>query len=442
MSYVEQLRATPLFAELPEAALELLCAQAEPVGLQPGELLIEEGSLGDALFVVLSGELDVTKRSGEGELPLARVGPGAIQGEMAAIEQRPRGASVRAVGEAQVLRVPREALLDVLGSGPEAALGILRTVLGRLRSTESLLRQREKLAALGTLSAGLAHELNNPAAALRRSAAALAGALAARDALPVPPRPVELPTGVRALSGLERADAVDALTDELGDDEQAAALVGAGWTPDALEPMLDGLDPAARRATLSWIASDALVHALIGEVQLAAGRIGEIVGAVKAYAYLDQAPVQRVDLNRGLQDTLLILAHRLKDGITLRRELAEDLPEIEAYGSELNQVWTNIIDNAIDAMSGRGELLVRTERMGTDEVRVTICDDGPGIPPPVQERIFEPFFTTKPPGVGTGLGLHISHNVIARHGGRLELESRPGSTCFRATLPVALPRKG
>jgi signal transduction histidine kinase len=253
---------------------------------------------------------------------------------------------------------------------------------------------------------------------------------------------VEPPTGVRALSGLERADAVDALTDELGDDEQAAALVGAGWTPDALEPMLDGLDPAARRATLSWIASDALVHALIGEVQLAAGRIGEIVGAVKAYAYLDQAPVQRVDLNRGLQDTLLILAHRLKDGITLRRELAEDLPEIEAYGSELNQVWTNIIDNAIDAMSGRGELLVRTERMGTDEVRVTICDDGPGIPPAVQERIFEPFFTTKPPGVGTGLGLHISHNVIARHGGRLELESRPGSTCFRATLPVALPRKG
>ncbi len=441
MSYIEQLRATPLFAELPEAALELLCAQAEPLALRPGETLIDEGSLGDALFVVLSGELDVTKRSGDGELPLARVGPGALQGEMAAIEERPRTASVRAVGDVEVLRVPREALLDVLGSGPEAALAILRTVLGRLRSTESLLRQREKLAALGTLSAGLAHELNNPAAAMRRSAAALSEALAVRDALPAPTHAVAPPPERPPLSALDRADAVDALTTDLGNAEQAAALVDAGWTLADLEPVLDGLDPSARRGTLGWIAADALVHALIGEVQLAAGRIGEIVGAVKAYAYLDQAPVQRADINRGLQDTLLILGHRLKEEVSLRRELATDLPEIEVYGSELNQVWTNIIDNALDAMGGKGELLVRTERVGVDEVRVTICDDGPGIPDRVVERIFEPFFTTKAPGVGTGLGLHISHNVIARHGGRLEVESEPGRTCFRATLPVILARR-
>jgi len=247
MSYIEQLRATPLFAELPEASLELLCAQAEPMTLQAGETLIEEGSSGDSLFVVLRGELDVTKRSGDGELPLARIGPGAIQGEMAAIEERPRTASVRAVGEAQVLRVPRGALIDVLGSGPEAALAILRTVLGRLRSTESLLRQREKLAALGTLSAGLAHELNNPAAAMRRSAAALPQALAARDALPTPRLPVGAPPERPPLDGLARADAVEAL----GDDAAAAALVDAGWTPDDLAPILEGLDPDAPFATVT-----------------------------------------------------------------------------------------------------------------------------------------------------------------------------------------------
>jgi len=437
MSYIEQLRATPLFAELPEASLELLCAQAEPMTLQAGETLIEEGSSGDSLFVVLRGELDVTKRSGDGELPLARIGPGAIQGEMAAIEERPRTASVRAVGEAEVLCVPRGALLDVLGSGPEAALAILRTVLGRLRSTESLLRQREKLAALGTLSAGLAHELNNPAAAMRRSAAALPAALAARDALPAPRRPVGSPPERPPLDGLARADAVEAL----GDDAAAAALVDAGWTPDDLAPILEGLDPDARRETQAWIAADASVRSLIAEIQLAAGRIGEIVSAVKAYAYLDQAPVQRVDVNRGLEDTLLILSHRLKEGVSVRRELAVDLPQVEAYGSELNQAWTNIIDNALDAMDGRGELLVRSESLGAGEVQITICDSGPGIPPQVQERIFEPFFTTKAPGVGTGLGLHISHNVIVRQGGRLELESRPGRTCFRAVLPVTLERR-
>jgi signal transduction histidine kinase len=441
MSYVEQLRATPLFAELPENALELLCARAEPMTLQPGQTLIEEGSVGDSLFVVLRGELDVTKRSGEGDLPLARVGPGAIQGEMAAIEERPRTATVRAVDGAEVLRVPREALLDVLGSGPDAALAILRTVLGRLRSTESLLRQREKLAALGTLSAGLAHELNNPAAAIRRSASSLADALAARDALPAPARPPGEPPAHAPLSALARADAIEDLAAATGDDERAAALVNAGWTLADLEPALAGLSGAERSGALAWIAADASVKSLISEIQMAGGRIGEIVSAVKAYAYLDQAPVQRVDLNRGLEDTLLILGHRLKEGVSVQRELADDLPEIEAYGSELNQVWTNLIDNALDAMAGKGELLVRTQALGPTEIRVSICDSGPGIPPEVQERIFEPFFTTKAPGVGTGLGLHISHNVIARQGGRLEVSSRPGRTCFEATLPLTLPNR-
>ncbi|HET7685619.1 MAG TPA: HAMP domain-containing sensor histidine kinase, partial [Candidatus Limnocylindria bacterium] len=184
--------------------------------------------------------------------------------------------------------------------------------------------------------------------------------------------------------------------------------------------------------------SVATASALLGEVAMAAERMSEIVRAVKGYAYLDQAPVQRVDLRAGLEDTLVILRHRLRD-VEVRRSFADDLPDIEGHGGELNQVWTNIIDNAIDAMDGRGTLDIGLEADG-NAVRVSICDDGPGIPPDLLPRLFEPFLTTKPQGVGTGLGLHIAHQVVARHGGRLEVTSHPGRTCFAVTLPGVQPR--
>jgi signal transduction histidine kinase len=173
---------------------------------------------------------------------------------------------------------------------------------------------------------------------------------------------------------------------------------------------------------------------------MAVGRISEIVGAVKGYAYLDQAPVQRIDVRAGLEQTLVILRHRLRDGVEVVREFAEDVPEIDAYGSELNQVWTNLVDNAIDAMDGRGTLTLRAEPdPAGDGVRVTICDSGPGIPDEVRQRLFEPFYTTKPPGKGTGLGLHISHNVVARHGGRIEVRSSSAGACFEVSLPARVP---
>jgi len=419
----EALRASQLFAHLPDDELAKLVESSEPMQLSAGERLLTEGSGADEFFVVADGEVEVTKRSGEGELPIAMVGPGGIVGEMAVIEGRPRNASVTARSDATVLRVPREALDEVLRR-PETALAILRTVMGRLRSTEALLREREKLAALGTLSAGLAHELNNPAAALRRSADALGRALAARDALP---RPEKIPPSppARALSALERADAADALTG-VADPAAAAALLDAGWTTDALTALPPG--------TVKWLAADASVSELLGELRLAAERISEIVDAVKGYTYLDQAPVQRVDVRIGLQQTLVILRSKLKEGVEVHREFAEDVPEIEASGSELNQVWTNLIDNAADAMGGRGTLTLRVEPHG-DGVRVSVCDTGPGISDAIRDRLFEPFATTKPPGSGTGLGLHISHSVVARHGGRIEVESEPGRTCFTVTLP-------
>jgi signal transduction histidine kinase len=182
------------------------------------------------------------------------------------------------------------------------------------------------------------------------------------------------------------------------------------------------------------------VETLIGEVRMAGDRISEIVGAVKSYAYLDQAPVQRIDVRKGLDDTLVILRQKLKAGIEVTRDYAPDLPEIEGWGSELNQVWTNLIDNAADAMDGKGAISIKAECINPKEVRVSICDTGPGIPPEVAQKIFEPFFTTKPPGIGSGLGLHISHNVVVRHGGRIDLESEPGRTCFITTLPMTLPK--
>jgi signal transduction histidine kinase len=437
---LDALKATPIFAEVPTEHLQRLAAQTEPMSLQVGDFLIVEGDKAEELFLVVSGELEVTKRSGASEIPLARVGPGAIQGELAALEQGPRMASVRAIAPSEVLRIPYSAMRDLLSTGPDAALGIIRTVIRRLRGMEATLRQREKLAGLGTLAAGLAHELNNPAAAIRRSVEALDEAIAARNELH-PPHSLTLlrPSGHAPLDALARADAVDEIGDQVGDIEMAAALVDVGWTADELGSAFAGLDPPAARDAAAWLAASAKVETLIGEVRMAGERISEVVGAVKSYAYLDQAPVQRIDVRKGLDDTLVILRHKLKAGIEVSRDYDPDLPEIEAWGSELNQVWTNLIDNAADAMDGKGAISIRAEKTDGNEVTVTICDTGPGISAEIAAKIFEPFFTTKPPGVGSGLGLHISHNVVWRHGGRIDVESEPGHTCFVVNLPLTLP---
>ncbi len=426
---VEQLRATPLFGGLGDEQLERLVEMGEIVDLPSGTRLISEGEQADALFVVLDGELDVTKLSGTSDIPLARVGPGSLQGEIAALEGGRRLASVQAVTDAEVLRIPIGAVRELLDAGPDVALAIIRTAVLRLRQMESTLREREKLAALGTLSAGLAHELNNPAAAAARAVRRLGEAIDAAEKLthpddaPRPPEGIDTPK-----SSLDRADRIDEVAALIGDPDRAAALVEAGWTAGALRE----LPPE----TLAWLAARAATHQLLDEVSLAVGRISEIVGAVKGYVYLDQRPVQRVDVRTGLEQTLIILRHRLAR-IEVRRELAADLPEIEALGSELNQVWTNLIDNAIDAMGdGGGTLTIRAEAdPESDGVRVSVCDTGPGIPDDIRQRLFEPFYTTKPPGKGTGLGLHISHTVVARHGGRIDVDSSPGNTCFVVTLP-------
>jgi signal transduction histidine kinase len=452
------LRRVELFAELSEEDFSWVADGAEPVELGVGDLLAVQGEPGDAMFVVMSGELQVVKRSRDADVPIALLAPGEIVGEMAIFEAQPRNASVRATAPTRVVRLGRDVILELLRTRPSATLSMLQTVVGRLRNTESMLREREKLAALGTLSAGLAHELNNPAAAVQRSASLLEDGLdrwaATTAALGSVVDDREHATFVAdlgaevarhagkqepldPLDASDRAWELESFLAERGvpdAGELSSALVGGGWDRPHLERIEAEFPGEALGRVVAWIAAGSSVHALVDEVATGARRISEIVKAVKEYSYMDQAPVQRVDVRAGLDNTLVILRAKLKSGITVVREYQPDLPEVEALGSELNQVWTNILDNAIDAMGGNGEIRIRAFARDNDVV-VEICDNGPGMPPEIRDRIFEPFYTTKPPGSGTGLGLHISHNVVARHGGRINVQSRPGETCFEVCLP-------
>jgi signal transduction histidine kinase len=342
----------------------------------------------------------------------------------------------------------------------------LRTALeqARLRQVEQdylrqelALRQQERLATLGRLSAGLGHELNNPAAAALSTARQLADALrTVDDALaalldrPDAGRVLDvlatLPTGAPPASAADREDQIDAVEDLLRSHaiadpaRRAEVLVAAGVRPADLPPVLAGLGDAAD-AGLAWFGVRATLGGAVEKIADSVGRIADLTAALRGYSYLDRAPQQDVDVRRGLDDTLTILDHKRPAGVRIVREYAPDLPAIHAYGGQLNQVWTNLLDNAIDAVGDEGRVAVRAYGDGHgDGVVVEITDDGPGIPADLQGRVFDPFVTTKPPGQGTGLGLNISHQIITGvHGGRLTVRSRPGETVFTVRLPVRPP---
>ena len=332
-----------------------------------------------------------------------------------------------------------------------------------LRQVEEALRNAEKMATLGTLAAGVAHELNNPAAAAARGADQLRDAFGKLQEAFVPLTQVHL-TGERAGALIElvrqdrertaHASLIDPLTrsdleaelEEWLDEsdvaeswELAPALVSLGYNTRELERVAREWGDNTP-AVVAWIARAQPVLALAREIEEATRRISEIVKALKTYSFDGQVPVRAVDVIEGIENTLVMLRTKLKDGVTVRRDYAADLPHIEAYGAELNQVWTNLIDNAVDAMGGKGTIVVRA-RSDRDAVVVEIEDDGPGIPNRVRQRIFDPFFTTKEPGKGTGLGLSTSRNIVVKkHGGTIDVESRPGSTKFIVRLPIRLER--
>ena len=325
---------------------------------------------------------------------------------------------------------------------------------------EVMLRQSEKLATLGKLSAGMAHELNNPAAATQRGAEQMQkaffrlqrshfkiGEVGLSGAQLAALLELDQLAQARAkepvdLDSLDRSDTEYKIETWLEDQgfedawEAAPTLVNLGLNVDKLAAMTDKFSIDQLPAVIASIGSTYTIYSLLEEMSQGAERISEIVNALKSYTYLDQAPVQSVDVRQGLDNTLVMFRSKLKTGIVVHREYAPDLPQIQAYGSELNQVWTNIIHNAIGAMDGQGDIYLRT-RQETPWVIVEIEDTGPGIPEDVQPKIFDPFFTTKPPGEGTGLGLNISHNIIVqKHNGEIEIFSQPGKTCFQIKLPI------
>jgi signal transduction histidine kinase len=325
---------------------------------------------------------------------------------------------------------------------------------------EIMLRQSEKLATLGKLSAGMAHELNNPAAAARRGADQLRqlfiqlqitylrlGKMKLTDAqldtltnmaIAVQQQAAQ-PADLDALTRSDREYEVESWLEDQGIDntwELAPALVEMGYTPDKLTSLAAELRVEQLGTAITWLTITHTIYGLLQEISEGSSRISEIVKALKTYTYLDQAPVQDVDVHEGLDNTLVMLRSKLKKGITVRRDYCTNLPRIEAYGSELNQVWTNIIDNAVAAMNGQGEINLRTHYEGS-WITIEIEDNGPGIPESIQSKIFDPFFTTKAPGEGTGLGLNISHNIIVqKHKGEITVHSQPGRTSFQIKLPV------
>jgi signal transduction histidine kinase len=457
---LDELRQVPLLADLSEEDLERLYEMAETVSVPAGQPVLREGDTGDSLYIVLEGELEVTKRRGGQEVVLSSYEPGQFFGEMALLERAPRSASVRALRESRMLAIDQAALQTLLSRSPSAPFNILRTVTSRLRSTESMLIQNEKMAALGTLAAGLAHELNNPASAIQSSVAQLRDALADLErsaaqigslaeeelgALRVEALmhgPATHPYDPLALS--EREDELQGWLEDHGIGqpwELAPVLASFGWKRDEVERLAIRFSPVKLPIVVRWLAASFSVYGLLAEVGQGAEAISEIVEAVKTYSYLDQAPIQEVDVRETLENSLVLLRPKLKMGVSIRRDYADDVPRVEAYGSELNQVWTNIIDNAIDAVQGKGELELSTYSADSTVV-IEITDDGPGIPPEIRQRIFEPFFTTKGPGAGTGLGLHIAYNIVVhRHHGQIRVASTAGETRLRVILPVRLDRQ-
>jgi signal transduction histidine kinase len=453
----QQVRALPLFASLTDEQLK--CVEGgEIIDVPAGTVFVAEGTRYPFFFVVLEGEVRISRTYDRQEVLMGVIKPGKYTGETTLLLDIPWMAMARVSKPTRLFQLTEDEFWHMMSNCRTVAREIFRTGANKVRNMEGYTQQREKLASLGTMAAGLAHELNNPAAAARRAAAHLQEtsdkaqcllcelsntlspenwqdlASAAQDgAARLATAPV--------LDHLERSDREETIANWLqargvaASWELAPTFVSAGLDVAWLEELAAKLPASDHVNCLGWLEARLGLKLLVAQVEQSTNRIAELVKAVKSYSYMDQSPMQEIDIHDGLESTLTMLGHKLKN-VTLVRAYDRSVPHIMAYGSELNQVWTNLIDNAIHAVNGDGKICVGTCREDNQLV-VEIVDNGAGIPKEVQSHMFEPFFTTKPVGSGTGLGLIISNRIVAdRHGGEIEFESKPGETRFKVRLPI------
>jgi signal transduction histidine kinase len=453
----DELLRVPAFAGLPDEQIEWFLSQAEESAFQAGEAILSGGEPADAMFIILEGQLQARGDVG-GETVIVNVPEGQVTGRLPYSRMKTFTFSVRSLTDSRVLRFPASKYHDLVQKMPELTERLVGMMTDRVREMTRREQQRDRLASLGKLSAGLAHELNNPASAAKRAASQLrhilnkirdaAHDLGRRELTATQKAEIEKlensfmgykepPPDPLTLADLE--DHIESLLRSHGQNDLwqlASGLAQKNIQPAILESLFQELDQATARAALVRIGAVAEVYTLLDEIESSTGRISDLVLAIKEYTYMDQAPVQNVDIVKSLETTLTILNHKLKRGVAVVRDYEKIPLRVNSFGSELNQVWTNIIDNAIDAMGGKGELRVHTYRDDSCVV-VEIGDNGPGISPDVQTHIFEPFYTTKGVGEGTGLGLDTVQRIVKKHQGNIQVTSQPGDTRFQVYLPLA-----
>ena len=454
----DELRTVTVFHDLPDDQLDWFLQHATEHRFAPGEVYVRAGDPADRMVVVLEGELQA-RFEGTDETSFT-THAGTVSGILPYSRMTVFPANGRAVQPSRVLTFPKELFNDLLSHMPELGRRLVSTMVDRTREVTRMEQQRDRLASLGKLSAGLAHELNNPAAAARRTAERLRSVVGEFRASVSKLEEIQLTADERtAIEAFEcscctsepetdvlRASAVqddiEAALHQHGIEDgwqYASSLVECGAMPASLSLMLDAVRRNVAEPALKRVSALVEINDLLSELENSTSKISDLVRAIKEYSYMDQAPVQDVEVTKGLENTLTILGHKLKKGVTIKRDYHPTPLLVNSYGSELNQVWTNIIDNAVDAMHGAGELRIRTFPEGDCAV-VEIGDSGPGIPPDIQSRIFEPFFTTKGVGEGTGLGLDTTMRIVRKHHGSITVNSVPGDTRFQVRLPGIVAR--